>query len=135
MVNFNAPFVSEAHRQWNAERAAEETRQRGLSSDVEIAATGLAAWDAAHPRPRVTVSDVADHVEHIGRVAGRAQVGIGGDFDGVTYLPEGLEGVEGYPNLLVELTRRGWNEHEIAGLTGGNLLRALREAERVAAQN
>jgi membrane dipeptidase len=50
-------------------------------------------------------------------------------------LPEGLEGVEGYPNLLVELTRRGWNEHEIAGLTGGNLLRALREAERVAAQN
>ena len=69
------------------------------------------------------------------RVAGRAHVGIGSDYDGVPYLPEGLDGVEDYPALLVEMHRRGWSDAEIAGLAGGNLLRALRAAEHVAARS
>ncbi|HET9229802.1 MAG TPA: membrane dipeptidase, partial [Vitreimonas sp.] len=77
----------------------------------------------------------ADHIEHIGRIAGRAHVGLGGDYDGVTYLPEGMGGVDAYPLLLVELMRRGWNDADITGLAGGNLLRVLRQAERVAARS
>lgn len=136
MVNFNAPFVSEPMRQWNAQRAGEEARQKSLfPGDAPAATAALDAWIAANPPPRVTVEDVADHVEHIGRIAGRAHVGLGGDYDGVTYLPEGMGGVDGYPVLMVELLRRGWSEADIAGLAGGNLLRALREAERVAARS
>jgi membrane dipeptidase len=136
MVNFNAPFVSEPMRQWNAQRAGEEARQKALfPGDPAAATAALDAWIAANAPPRVTVSDVADHVEHIGRIAGRAHVGLGGDYDGVTYLPEGMGGVDGYPVLMVELLRRGWSEADIAGLAGGNLLRVLREAERVAARS
>jgi membrane dipeptidase len=133
MVNFYSAFVSESYRQWNATRQAEEARQRGLTADVARQSEGIATWRAAHPPPRVTVSDVADHVDYVGRIAGRENVGIGADFDGVPSLPDGLEGVDGYPNLLVELSRRGWTDSELAALAGGNLLRVLREAERIAA--
>ncbi len=136
MVNFNAPFVSETMRQWSAQRSGEEARQKALfPGDPDAAKAALEAWVAANPPPRVTPGDVADHVEHIGRIAGRAHVGLGGDYDGVTYLPEGMGGVDGYTVLLVELIRRGWSDADIAGLAGGNVLRALREAERVAARS
>lgn len=92
------------------------------------------AWAGANPRPEITLSVIADHIDHIGRVAGRAHVGLGSDFDGVPFLPVGLDGVEDYPALLVEMARRGWSDSELAGLAGGNLLRALRQAERVAAR-
>jgi membrane dipeptidase len=133
MVNFNAPFVSEAMRLWSAARAGEERRQSALNpGDAAAAAAGLAAWSEANPAPRVTVDDVADHVEHIVRVAGVDHVGLGADYDGVTYLPEGMGGVDGYAVLLAELIRRGWRDGDIAKLTGGNLLRVLRAAERIA---
>jgi membrane dipeptidase len=136
MVNFNAPFVSEPMRQWSAQRAGKQAEFRALyPGDTPTADRLRDEWAAANPPPRVTVGDVADHVEHIGRIAGRAHVGLGGDYDGVTYLPEGMGGVDGYPVLLVELMRRGWSDAEIAGLAGGNLLRVLRETERVAARS
>jgi membrane dipeptidase len=136
MVNFTSPFISEEFRQWNAQRAGEEQRHKSLNpGDPAAALAGLDAWVAANPPPRVTVENLADHVEHIGRIAGRAHVGLGGDYDGVTYLPEGMGGVDAYPVLLVELMRRGWSDAEIAGVSGGNLLRALREAGRVAARS
>jgi membrane dipeptidase len=136
MVNFTSPFISEEFRQWSAVRSGEEQRHKSLNpGDPAAARAGLEAWTAANPPPRVTVGNVADHIEHIGRVAGRAHVGLGGDYDGVTYLPEGMDGVDAYPLLLVELMRRGWSDADIAGLAGGNLLRALREAERVAARS
>jgi membrane dipeptidase len=135
MVNFNAPFISEEMRQWSARRAGEEQRFKSLNpGDPEAAASALQQWIAANPPPRVTVGDLADHVEHIARVAGHDHVGIGSDYDGVTYLPEGMGGVDTYPVLFVELMRRGWSDANLAKLAGGNVLRALREAERVAAQ-
>ncbi|KAF5351834.1 hypothetical protein D9756_007481 [Leucocoprinus leucothites] len=79
-----------------------------------------------------TVQAVADHVEHIAQVAGKEHVGIGSDFDGITSTPEGLEDVSKYPALIAELISRGWDKYEIAGLTGGNLLRIMKGAERVA---
>jgi membrane dipeptidase len=136
MVNFNAPFVSEPMRQWSARRAGEEARLKSLNpGDPDAVKTGVDAWIAANPPPRVTVSDVADHVEHMAEIAGHAHVGLGGDYDGVFYLPEGMGGVDGYTPLLAELMRRGWSDRDIAALAGGNLLRVLRAAERVAARS
>jgi membrane dipeptidase len=65
-------------------------------------------------------------------VAGVDHVGLGSDFDGIPYTPVGLEGVDGYPNLLAELMRRGWSDADLSKLVGANLLRVMREAERVA---
>ena len=82
--------------------------------------------------PRPSVADVADHVEHVARVAGAAHVGIGGDFDGSLIWPVGLEDVSSYPVLFAELLARGWTDADLAGLAGGNVLRAMRAAEAVA---
>jgi membrane dipeptidase len=84
--------------------------------------------------PRTSVAKVADHIEHVRKVAGVEYVGIGGDFDGNDLWPEGLEDVSGYPRLFAELIRRGWSDRELALLAGGNVLRALERAEAVAAE-
>jgi membrane dipeptidase len=84
--------------------------------------------------PRATLTQVADHVEHIRRVAGVDHVGLGGDFDGITSLVQGLEDVSTYPALLAELARRGWTDADLAKLAGGNFLRVLRAAEATAAR-
>jgi membrane dipeptidase len=78
------------------------------------------------------VEAVADHVEHIAKVAGKKHVGLGSDFDGIEETPRGLEDVSKYPALIAELYRRGWDRYELAGLTGANLLRVLEGAEKVA---
>jgi membrane dipeptidase len=134
MVNFVPDFISNDVWKWSAERSAEEARLKAFhrNSKAEVEA-GLKAWDTAHPRPVVTVSTVADNVEHIVKVAGYDHVGIGGDMDGIPYTPQGLEGVQDYPNLFAELIRRGWSDENLAKLAGGNVLRALRRAEAVAA--
>jgi membrane dipeptidase len=74
---------------------------------------------------------VADHIEHIRRIAGVDHVGLGSDFDGIGSTPVGLEGVDKYPALLEELMRRGWTDAEIAKLAGGNILRVMAAAESV----
>ena len=79
-----------------------------------------------------TVADVADHIEHVVELAGMDHVGIGGDFDGISSTPVGLEDVSTYPTLLAELSRRGWSEADLAKLAGENVLRVMREAEAVA---
>jgi membrane dipeptidase len=134
MVNFVPSFISQAAWQWGANRSAEEARLKALhrasKADVEA---GLKAWDAAHPAPTVTVKEVADHIEHVAKVAGYDHVGIGGDFDGIDSTPTDLRGVQDYPNLFAELIRRGWSDANLAKLAGGNVLRVLRRAEAVAA--
>jgi membrane dipeptidase len=82
--------------------------------------------------PKATIGQVADHIEHVRKVAGVDHVGIGADFDGNDSWPVGLEDVSTYPNLFAELIRRGWTEADLAKLAGGNVLRALRGAEAVA---
>ncbi|HUF11874.1 MAG TPA: dipeptidase [Longimicrobiales bacterium] len=86
----------------------------------------------AGPAPRATLADVADHIEHVRRVAGIDHVGIGGDFDGISTVPVGLEDVSTYPALLAELARRGWTAGELRKLAGQNVLRVWRRAEAVA---
>jgi membrane dipeptidase len=134
MVNFVPPFLSDVVWNQGANRSAEEGRLKAIhrASKAEVAA-GLKAWDAAHPAPVVTVANVADHIEHIAKVAGYDHVGIGGDMDGIDSTPTDLKGVQDYPNLFAELIRRGWSDQNLAKLAGGNVLRVLRQAEAVAA--
>jgi len=134
MVNFVPGFISQAVWQWGAEKDAEQARLKSFhrNSKAEVEA-GLKAWEAAHPRPPVTVSTVADNIEHIAKIAGYDHVGIGGDLDGIDATVEGLDSVDDYPNLFAELIRRGWSDANLAKLAGGNVLRALRKAEQVAA--
>ncbi len=136
MVTFVPPFISAEFWQWNARRSGEEARLKGLNpADLAAVTAALAEWTRANPPPRVDASDIADHIEHVARIAGRDHVGLGGDFDGVNFLPVDVDGVEDYPVIFVELMRRGWTDADLAKLAGGNLLRALRQAERVAARS
>jgi membrane dipeptidase len=96
-------------------------------------ATGLDRWYAANPMPRVTVAQLADHIDHIRQVAGIDHVGLGSDYDGLSSLPEGLEDVSGFPTLLVELARRGYSRDDLARVAGLNVLQVMADAERVAA--
>ncbi|WP_375428898.1 dipeptidase [uncultured Sphingomonas sp.] len=135
MANMYPAFLSDAWRAWNTARGVEAERL-GVPSDLHGARTpaSLTTWDRAHPEPRVAVATVANHVEHIARVAGRGAVGLGGDYDGIGgHGPEGMKGVDGYPPLLAELARRGWSDADLGGLASGNILRVMEAVERVAA--
>ena len=132
MVTFVPGFLSPDVWAWSREQSAEEARLKSLYSFSKAKQeAGLKAWEAAHPRPPVQVGAVADHIEHVVKIAGHDHVGIGGDLDGIPYGVEGLGGVEGYPLLFAELIRRGWSDKNLAKLAGGNVLRALRKAEEV----
>lgn len=135
MVNFFPGFLSEPYRRRAAEREAEDARLKNLySGQPERRKAALEAWDKAHPEVEVPLSDVADHIEHVRRVAGIDHVGIGSDFDGISgTAPKGLEGVETYPALLAELARRGWSDSDLAKLAGENVLRVMERVEQVAA--
>ena len=140
MVNFAPQYVSAENYRWDADRTAEKARFEsppfgGLYiGQPERSAAALAAWDQAHPKPQATLAQVADHVEHLRKLAGVDHVGIGSDFDGIQETPRGLEGVDCYPALLSELMRRGWSDADVAKFAGGNVLRVLEDAARVAAR-
>jgi membrane dipeptidase len=93
-----------------------------------------AAWKAEHPVPAGTVRTLVDHVDHIVKIAGVDHVGLGGDYEGASKYPLQLEDVSGYPVITQELLNRGYSEADIRKILGGNLLRVLRDAERVAAE-
>jgi len=140
MVNFFPAYVSAARNQWEADRAAEMARYNSppyagmYIGQPERAKAALERWESEHPRPITTLGEVADHIEHVREVAGIDHVGLGSDFDGIPDAPRGLEAVDRYPALLVELMRRGWTDGEVAKIAGENVLRVMAAAERVAAK-
>ncbi|GAA2168507.1 dipeptidase [Pedococcus bigeumensis] len=128
MVTFVPTFVSPQAAAWRQELNEVATGQGIRPADA--AYTGFYDdYAAAHPTPRATLADVVRHVEHVREVAGVDHVGLGGDYDGVATLPEGLEDVTGYPRLLAALADRGWSDDDLGKLTSGNILRVLRDAE------
>lgn len=134
MVNCYPAFLSSDWRAWDAKRTA-YARSVGVPANVygPRSPAPLTAWDAANPPPRVTAAMVADHIEHIARVAGHGAVGFGGDYDGINGTgPEGMTGVDGYPLVLAELVRRGWSDADLMRLTSGNILRVMERVEAVA---
>ena len=131
MVTFVPDFVSPRCRAWRLGLEA-EMRRRGLDrKNPDVRAVVSGQYSADPPGPRATLSEVADHIDHVRAVAGVDHVGIGGDYDGADDLPDGLEDVACYPALIAELLARGWDQDECARLIGGNVLRVMREAEAV----
>jgi membrane dipeptidase len=131
MVTFVPGFVSQAVADVNKR----ETEERARLAAVPGATTatidqGLAAWRKKNPAPRATLQQVADHIDHIRKVAGIDHVGLGGDFDGITSVVLGLEDVSTYPKLIAELLKRGWKDDDLAKLTWRNTLRVMRANEK-----
>jgi membrane dipeptidase len=134
MVTFVPAFVSQEVADWEA-RADSVSRELGMTvSDTVERARQLAEWSQGHPRPQATLAQVADHIDHVRKVAGMDHVGIGSDFDGIDHVPLGLEDVSTFPALFAELIRRGWSEGDLRKLAGENLQRVLRAAEATAAR-
>ncbi|MGV3480888.1 MAG: dipeptidase [Sphingobium sp.] len=140
MVNYAPSYVTEAFRRWDAERGAQRARLNMppfgglLIGQPEKAKAAMEEWERQNPRPKVSLSDVADHIDHIAKVAGVDNVGLGSDFDGTgNELPEGLGDASTYPALMAEMLRRGWKDADVAKLAGGNVLRAMEGAEKAAA--
>ena len=133
MVTFVPAFISPeiVARARRRSQMEAETRTR-LGGDSLAVSREMAAWDAANPAPRATLAQVADHLDHIRRVAGPDHVGIGGDFDGIDEVVQGLEDVSTYPALFAELSRRGWPEPDLRKLAGENMLRVMERADAVA---
>ena len=99
--------------------------------DREAVGKAMDAWFASQPAPPSSLADVADHIDHIRDVAGIEATGVGSDFDGVESVPDGLEDVSRYPALFEELRDRGYSDEDLGKVAGRNVLRVLREAERV----
>jgi membrane dipeptidase len=132
MVTFVPGFLSPKVVAWERLRTAEEQRLRQQApQDGNAQQERLAAWARANPAPRATIADVAGHIDHIKKVAGIDHIGLGGDFDGITTVPEGLEDVSKYPAVTAELLRRGYTDDEIKKILGLNILRVMRAAEQV----
>ncbi len=135
MVSFVPGFTTAAASAWDTAQDAEQRRLEKLTpNDAPAVKAGMAAWVAAHPRPTVTLAQVADHIDHIRAVAGIDHVGYGSDFDGIVSVPVGLEDVSAFPALTAELLRRGYSDAEVKKVLGLNLLRVMRAAEAVAAR-
>jgi membrane dipeptidase len=132
MITFVPAFVSQACREWELEFIAEVERQ-GLDHRNWAGLKQVRQeFQASNPQPRATLSDVVQHVEHVREVAGVDHIGIGGDYDGVDRLPEGLEDVSRYPALFAALLDAGWSEEDCGKIAHGNLIRVLRDAEAAA---
>jgi membrane dipeptidase len=129
MVAFVPFFVSQECTDWLAGLKA-FAAGRGLDPDnlAEVFAQ-IPDWEKGNPMPAATLTQVADHIDHVREVAGIAHVGIGADYDGTPALPQGLQDVSRYPALFHELQRRHWSEPDLKALAGANILRTLRDAE------
>ncbi|MBI2222399.1 MAG: membrane dipeptidase [Acidobacteria bacterium] len=135
MVTFVPSFTSsEAAAHMKRGTAERDRLRKQFAGDEQAVAAALDEWRKANPEPKATLAAVADHIDHIRKVAGIDHIGIGSDFDGITSTPVGLEDVSTYPALTAELLRRGYSEADVKKIIGLNILRVMREAERVSAR-
>jgi len=135
MVTFVPSFVSEEVRQaWNTMQRERNRLRREYADDQDIFNKKFAEWQAQNPMPNATLEDVADHIDHIRDAIGVDYIGIGSDYDGIRTVPKGLEDVTTFPYLFAELLRRGYSEEDLKKIAGLNVLRVMRDAERVAEQ-
>jgi membrane dipeptidase len=134
MVTFVAGYIDSAvAKVESAMRAELQARIANITDETERGRI-RDELRAKHVMPKTTIAKVADHIDHIRKVAGVEHVGIGGDFDGNDVWPENLHDVSTYPNLFAELIRRGWTDRELTLLAGENVLRVFEQAEKVAKQ-
>ncbi|MEV8345968.1 dipeptidase [Streptomyces niveus] len=133
MATFVPKFILPEAIAWT--KAADENMREHGAHPLDTTESGMKIhreFEAANPRPTATAATVADHLDHMREVAGIDHIGIGGDFDGTAFTPEGLEDVAGYPNLIAELFARRWSPEDLSKLTWHNAVRVLRAGEDVA---
>jgi len=132
MVTFVPGFLSPKVAAWQKLQDAESARLTKQSpADAAAVTRGVQEWTSAHPAPRATLAEAADHIDHVRKLAGIDHIGLGSDFDGITMVPQGLEDVSKYPALVAELLRRGYNDDEVKKILGDNVLRIMRDVEKV----
>jgi membrane dipeptidase len=135
MITFVPGFISNDVVAYDKRLGAERDRLRAaMPNDDAGQRAAVATWQAANPEPRATLAQVADHIDHVRKVAGIDHLGLGSDFDGITSVPVGLEDVSKYPALTIELLRRGYSDDDVKKVLGLNVLRVIRQVERVAAE-
>ena len=133
MVTFVPGFISQEVADFNARENAERARLTAVAgSTADTITRGVEMWRSANTPPRATIIQVADHIDHIRKVAGIDHIGLGGDFDGITQVVLGLEDVSTYPDLIAELLRREYSDEDVRKIAGKNILRVLKRAEDVA---
>ncbi|WP_291984223.1 dipeptidase [Luteitalea sp.] len=134
MVTFVPGFVSQDAANYSRRAQAQsQLLQSQFGADKAGLDAAMKAWRTTNPEPRATLTQVADHIDHIRKVAGIDHIGLGGDFDGITSVVQGLEHVGTYPALIAELGRRGYSSDDLAKISGRNILRVMRGAEATAA--
>lgn len=134
MINFFSGYIVPAAAKISLESMIVEREFKKKYDDPKHATEEIRRWKAQHRYPRGTIYDVLDHIDHIAKVAGAEHVGIGSDFDGVSVLPTQLDDVSCYPYITQGLIDRGYNDDQIRGILGGNLLRVMRNVESHAAK-
>jgi membrane dipeptidase len=135
MITFVPGFISQAVADYGTKQnEAQQAARAQFPNNEASVATAMERWRAEHPEPRATLSQVADHIDHVRKVAGIDHIGLGGDFDGITSVVQGLEDVSKYPDLLAELLRRGYSDQDIKKIAGLNILRVMRGAEQTSAR-
>jgi membrane dipeptidase len=135
MVTFVPGFISNKVNEHEKLRREHETKLKDqFPGEPDKIEAELKTWEAANPGPSASLADAADHIDHIRKIAGIDHVGIGGDYDGITSVPVGLEDVSKYPDLFAELLRRGYSKDDIKKIAGLNLLRVMHAAEAKAAE-
>lgn len=143
MVTFVPGFISSEVAAHSKLATAEQQRLEAASppfdtaqgrGNAEAVKLAMAEWRKTNPGPKAKLTQVADHIDHIRKVAGIDHVGLGGDFDGIDTVIEGLEDVSKYPALTAELIRRGYSDGDVKKILGLNVLRVMRGAEQVAAR-
>jgi len=137
MINFGSTFLTKDANEWSTARTAAReawSEETGHAEDSPEAEEWEESYRAQNPLPFASVSDIADHYDHVIGLVGVEHVGVGSDYDGVgDSLPVGMKDVSTYPNLVAELLRRGYSEEDIRAILGGNLMRVWRSVESHAA--
>ncbi len=135
MINFGSDFLDGSIQKKNdlaRNELIELLKNQGLTMQDSLSKPIIKVFERAHPSLYSDVKRVVDHIEHVIKLAGIDHVGLGSDFDGVgDSLPVGLKDVSAYPNILLELLKRGYSEKDISKICSGNLLRVWKDVEKI----
>lgn len=133
MIDMVAEHTTTAFVKWmNEGDAVYSSTKKKFPNDKAVLKKAMTDWEEKNPMPVLKLADVADHFDHVKKLIGVDHIGISGDYDGMEYPIPGLEDVSSFPNLLVELARRGWTEKELRKITGENFLRVFADIENKA---
>ena len=138
-INFYSGFLSQAYadaykkveKQLDAQLAAARARYASQGKRLPYLEEEKIRQSVLKDLPVPSYTAIADHIDHAVQVGGVDHVGLGSDFDGIGSAPKGMEDVSKLPDLVRELARRGYSEQDLKKILGGNLLRVMRQVERV----